>query len=132
MTKRLDKLRRQYPKLTVFERIQLLLAAEERHDFRDADTLVQTCPRADLRPYIDRLLALQHSASILVVQLLARQVLLVRKVQDLVGDAGPVPPPDPDLLSLLKGQATIWRGFGSRCSTATVSPSASPTTPRCG
>jgi hypothetical protein len=115
MTKRLDKLQRGYPKLTVHERVELLLAAKERHDVRDAERLDGTCPSADLHPYIDRLLALQHSACILVVQLLARQVLLVRKFQDLVGDADPIPPPDPDLISILKGQAAIWRGFVAWC-----------------
>ena len=105
MTKRTNRLRRHYSRLTVFERVQLLLAAQERDDPLEIRTLDETCPGADLYLYIARMLALEHSACLLVVQLLAQALLLVTRHQALPNDATPTGPPDPDLVFLFERQA---------------------------
>ena len=61
MTKRIDRLRRRYPNLTVLERVQLLLAAQERGDLCEIDALDRSCPFADVLPYLTRLIAASES-----------------------------------------------------------------------
>ena len=107
MTPDVDRLRRAYRKLTPYERVALLLAAEEQDDWRELHALDDTCPTADLAPYVTQLLALQHAACLLVVQLLARELLLVAH--------GPAPDDDPALVSLLQEGAAIWRAFVAWC-----------------
>ena len=107
MTAKTDKLRRAYGKLTPYERVALLLAAEERDDWRELHALEDTCPAADLPPYVTRLLALQHAACLVVVQLLARELLLVAHA--------PASDGDPALLSPLQEECAMWRAFVAWC-----------------
>jgi hypothetical protein len=115
MTDRIDKLRRAYRHLTPFERVELLLAAGEGDDWSELHALDDTCPTADLPPYVTRLLALQHSACLLVVQLLAREVLLVAQLTAPDGEAAPASPSDPALDSLLQEGSALWRAFVAWC-----------------
>ena len=115
MNKRLELLYAHYPSLTAVERTELLLAAQQRGDQREIYVLDQTCPFADVEPYVNRLTLLEHAACLLVIQLLAREVLLVKKFEQLAGNTDAIPSPDPDLVSLLERQAAIWHGFAAWC-----------------
>jgi hypothetical protein len=111
----MKQLRRGYPQLTVWERVQLFLAARERGDLSEANALDEACPRAHLPDYALRLGALQNAASFLVVQLLATNVLLLARLADLPSGAPSDPAADPHLLSLLQRQAALWRAFVAYC-----------------
>ena len=114
MSRNLDKLRRAYGKLTPYERVELLLDAQEADDWQEQHALDDTCPTADLGPYLTRQLSLQHSACLLVIQLLARQVLVMQLVaRD--AEASPPSPPDPALVTLLQEMAVLWRAFVAWC-----------------
>jgi hypothetical protein len=121
VTGKIDKLRRAYRHLTPFERVELLLAAGEADDWSELHALDDTCPTADLPPYVTRLLALQHAACLLAVQLLAREVLLIQQLSAHTapaapaGEAASASPPDAALDSLLQEGAALWRAFVAWC-----------------
>ena len=115
MNKRLEVLYSHYPSLTAVERTELLLAAQQRGDRREIYVLDQTCPFSQVEPYVNRLTLLERAACLLVIQLLAREVLLVKKFEQLAAGTAAPPPPDPDLLSMLERQAAMWRGFAAWC-----------------
>jgi len=122
MSARMKQLRRRYPQLTPWERVQLFLAARERGDLSEAAALDDACPPADLLDYTICLDLLQRAASLLVVQLLATNVLLLARL----ADHPPIPPPnlaaDAQAVSLLQRQAAIWRGFVAYCRSAGHDP----------
>ena len=115
MNKRIEELYASYPSLTAIERTELLLAAQERRDLKEIYVLDRTCRIADIEPYVMRLMLLERAASLLVIQLLAREVLLIKKFEQLAAGTAAPPPPDPDLLSMLERQAAMWRGFAAWC-----------------
>jgi hypothetical protein len=112
-----NRLHQQYCKLTVYERIRLLLAAQERGDLSELEALDESCPDADFRQYLVGILGLQYSACLLVIQLLAFGVLAFSKLMDLAQEqeAGATPAPHDKLLPLLAQSAPIWRGFVTVC-----------------
>jgi hypothetical protein len=117
MMQRLNQLRRQYHKLTVYERTQLALAAKERGDLLEIYALDDSCPAADAHKYLTRMMALEHSATLLVIQLLAFNVLVMAKLVSLAQEqkAGATPAFDDELLPLLVQQAPVWHGFAAVC-----------------
>ena len=61
-----------------------------------------------------------YPACLLVIQLLARQVLVMQLMAldgeaTPDGEAAPASPPDPALVSLLQGQSALWRAFVAWC-----------------
>jgi hypothetical protein len=108
MSKKIDRLRREYPRLTVSERVQLLLAAQERGDRWEIDALDRTCLGSDLPSYITHVAALERAASLLVVQLLAHAVLLATCYDPPAPGIPSGPPLDPDAALLFRRQAALW------------------------
>jgi hypothetical protein len=78
------KLQKHYGNLTVVERVNLVLAARERGDETEVLALEDRCPVAKSIEYHERMLHLIAVASVLAVQLLAREVLIVVRLSDLV------------------------------------------------
>jgi hypothetical protein len=115
MIKRLNQLRRQYHKLTLFERIRLFLAAYERGDLPEIYALDDSCPSADAEAYMGRILALERTACLLATQMLALDILVIQRFTSLAGEHSTPPNSDPALVSLLKRQAALWRGFVAFC-----------------
>ena len=113
--KRWQKLRRQYAKLDVFERVELILSAQEQQDLSEIYILEDTCPSADVIPYIIRMLALRSAAALLAVQMLARTILILRKFERLNQETHDLPLTDPAFLSLFKTQIALWSGFVAWC-----------------
>ncbi|MCK4314828.1 MAG: hypothetical protein KAX24_03565 [Anaerolineae bacterium] len=126
------KLRKHYDKFTVTERVNLVLAAQERGDEAEVHALENYCPMTASLNYEGRILSLTQAASTLAVQLLARDVLVVKRLESLAntrenaGQADANPPlNDPDIapataiddkLALLLDQAAaIWFGFSAWC-----------------
>ncbi len=128
------KLHKHYTKFTTTERVNLFLAAQERGDEAEAHALENRCPMAASLDYGGRMLGLAQAVSMLVVQLLARDALIVNKFESLANtrentaqaDANPAldhPDIAPDTandhklgLVLLLGQAAaIWFGFSAWC-----------------
>jgi len=137
------KLRQRYDTFTVVERVNLVLAAQERGDEEEVHALENYCPVAQSLEYEKRMLRLMHATSVLVVQLLAHEVLIGKRFDDLVNAArnakqnakhnakGVAANPslnDPDdniarcnignddqLASLLERTAAIWHGFSAWC-----------------
>ena len=115
MTAKTSRLHRRYPYLTLAERVQLHLSAQERGDLSELKALDWACLGADVPSYVARLLLLGGAACLLVVQLLAHETLLVKRLSDLAQDDATNPASDPALLSLLRRQAALWRGFSAWC-----------------
>ena len=126
------KLRKHYDKFTVTERVNLVLAAQERGDEAEVHALENYCPMTASLNYEGRILSLTQAASTLAVQLLARDVLVVKRFESLAntrknaGQADANPPlNDPDiapatatddkLVLLLDQAAAIWFGFSAWC-----------------
>ena len=127
------KLRKHYDKFTVTERVNLVLAAQERGDEAEVHALENYCPMAASLNYEGRILSLTQAASTLAVQLLARDVLVVRRFDEYLantrkndGQANANPPLDgPDiapaianddkLVLLLDQAAALWFGFSAWC-----------------
>jgi len=126
------KLRKHYDKFTVTERVNLVLAAQERGDEAEVHALENYCPITASLNYEGRILSLTQAASTLAVQLLARDVLVVKRFESLAntrknaGQADANPPLDgPDiapaianddkLVLLLDQAAAIWFGFSAWC-----------------
>ena len=127
------KLRKRYNQFTVVERVNLVLAAQERGDEDEVNALEIYCSEDQSVEYDMRVLRLALAASALVVQLLAREVLTVKRLEDLLhseendqnakeGTAHPVHGPldlsianDRKLASLLEQTAAIWNGFSAWC-----------------
>ena len=126
------KLRKHYDKFTVTERVNLVLAAQERGDEAEVHALENYCPMTASLNYEGRILSLTQAASTLAVQLLARDVLVVKQLESLAntrenaGQADANPPlDDPDiapaiahddkLVLLLDQAAALWFGFSAWC-----------------
>jgi hypothetical protein len=127
------KLRKHYDKFTVTERVNLVLAAQERGDEAEVHALENYCPMAASLDYERRILSLTEAASTLAVQLLARDVLVVKRFDEFLantrknaGQADADPPLDgPDiahaianddkLVLLLDQAAALWFGFSAWC-----------------
>jgi hypothetical protein len=77
------KLQKHYGNLTVVERVNLVLAAQERGDETEVHALEDCCPVAKSIEYHERMLHLIAVASVLAVQLLAREVFIVARLSDL-------------------------------------------------
>jgi hypothetical protein len=125
------RLHRHYDKLTTVERINLALAAQQRGDETELFTLENRCSMAQAIDYDYQWFALAQVASVLVIQLLARQVLIVKRFTTLARTspatvetgAHPASFPDDDSLYWLLEQATaIWRGFVAWCQGAGHDP----------
>jgi len=78
------KLQKHYGNLTVVERVNLVLAAQERGDEAEVLALEDRCPVAQSLEYHERMFHLIEAVSVLAVQLLAREVLIVVRLSDLV------------------------------------------------
>ena len=136
------KLRKDYHMLTVVERVNLVLAARERGDDAEVHALDQYCIAADVDEYKMRMIQLTHTASMLAIQLLAREALIFRRLADHINAQEDAPTPDrphpdptttpdrrhPDgttapepiygdevLASLLERVAATWLGFSAWC-----------------
>ena len=126
------KLRKHYDKFTVTERVNLVLAAQERGDEAEVHALENYCPMAASLDYEGRILSLTQAASTLAVQLLARDVLVVKRFESLANtrknagqadanpplddpDIAPATAPDDKLVLLLDQAAAIWFGFSAWC-----------------
>lgn len=127
------KLRKYYDKFTVTERVNLVLAAQERGDEAEVHALENYCPMAASLNYEGRILSLAHAASMLAVQLLARDVLVIVKqfeslanTRENAGQADANPPLDDTdiapataiddkLVLLLDQAAALWFGFSAWC-----------------
>jgi len=128
------KLQKHYGNLTVVERVNLVLAARERGDEAEVIALEDRCPMAQSLEYHERMLHLIEAASILAVQLLAREVFIVARLSDLANarqnakqnakqdGANPTLDgldsnlADDDRLGLLLEQAAAaWLGFSAWC-----------------
>ncbi len=131
------KLRKRYATFTLVERVNLILAAQERGDEDEIRALQSYCSQAQSLACETRILALALAASTVAVQLLAREVLTVKRIEDLANPremtrqdgesaqavpANPVPDAldldvaDDDKLASLLGQAAaIWHGFSAWC-----------------
>jgi len=113
--RKMNKLWRYYDKLTAVERVNLVLAAQERGDETEVHALENACPLAKSVRYEGRMLALGLVASLLVVQLLACQVFLTTILLDLSEETDAVPVLRRRLRFLLNREAAIWRGFVAWC-----------------
>jgi len=127
------KLHKHYDVFTVVQRVNLVLAAQERGDEDEVHALENYCPMAQSLEYEGRMLGLALAASALAVQLLAREVLTVKWLEDLVNlredkehakgvAANPARDDldlnianDGNLASLLEQAAAIWHGFSVWC-----------------
>ena len=128
------KLRKHYDKFTAVERVNLVLTAQERGDEAEVRALENYCPMTQSLDYEGRILALALAASTLAVQLLAREVLAVKRLDDLVSAADNAKQnakqnaanpalagldaniaDDDQLVSLLEQAAAIWFGFSAWC-----------------
>lgn len=115
---------RHYDKLTAVERINLALAAQQRGDKAELFALEDRCSMAQSVDYDYRWFALAQVTSVLVIQLLARQVLIVKRFASLAHRSLSISEtethltsfPDNDRLYWLLEQATaIWCGFVAWC-----------------
>ena len=127
------KLRKHYDKFTVTERVNLVLAAQERGDEAEVHALENYCPMTASLDYEGRILSLAHAASMLAVQLLARDVLvIVKQFESLANtkknagqadanpplddtDIAPATAIDDKLVLLLDQAAALWFGFSAWC-----------------
>jgi len=127
------KLRKHYDKFTVTERVNLVLAAQERGDEAEVHALENYCPMAASLNYERRILSLTQAASMLAVQLLARDVLIVTRFDEYLAntrknagqadanpplndpDIAPATAPDDKLVLLLDQAAALWFGFSAWC-----------------
>ena len=127
------KLRKHYDKFTVTERVNLVLAAQERGDEAEVHALENYCPLAASLNYEGRILSLTQAASMLAVQLLARDVLvIVKRFESLANtrknagqaeanppldgpDVAPATAHDDKLALLLDQAAALWFGFSAWC-----------------
>jgi hypothetical protein len=127
------KLRKHYDKFTVTERVNLVLAAQERGDEAEVHALENYCPMAASLDYERRILGLTEAASTLAVQLLARDVLvIVKRFESLANtrkndgqadaspplggpDVAPATAIDDKLVLLLDQAAALWFGFSAWC-----------------
>jgi hypothetical protein len=128
-----QKLRKRYDTFTVVERVNLILAAQERGDEDEVRALQSYCSTAHSIACEARILALALAASAVVVQLLACEVLTVKRLEDLAnpredGESAQAVPANPvrdgldpsvandgKLASLLGQAASIWHGFSAWC-----------------
>ena len=126
------KLRKHYDKFTVTERVNLVLAAQERGDEAEVHALENYCPMTASLNYEGRILSLTQAASTLAVQLLARDVLVVKRFESLANtrenagqanadpplngpDVAPATALDDKLVLLLDQAAALWFGFSAWC-----------------
>ena len=110
-----NRLRHHYPKLTPVERVNLVLSAQERGDAQEVWALEQYCSPIQSIQHNIRMLGLARMAALLVVQLLAREVLVVKRFMDLAAQTDATPVPHRALTSFLEQQAAIWHGFAGWC-----------------
>jgi hypothetical protein len=113
--RKMNKLWRHYDKLTTVERVNLLLAAQERGDEAEANALENACPTAASVHYNARMIGLGHVASLLVAQLLACQVFLIAMLPDLPEGTGAASVLRSRFRPLLEREAALWRGFLAWC-----------------
>ena len=114
MTKKpIERLRRYYDRLSVVERVNLVMDAQDRDDLGEVDVLERACPVRQSFEYEGRVLALAHAATALVVQLLACDALIAARLPDL--DTDPGAEALPALRSLLARQSALWHGFAAWC-----------------
>ena len=88
------KLRKNYHMLTVIERVNLVLAARERGDDAEVHALENRCFEADVDEYEMRMIYLTHTASMLAIQLLAREALIFQRLADHINAQEDAPTPD--------------------------------------
>jgi hypothetical protein len=88
------KLRKDYHMLTVVERVNLVLAARERGDDAEVRALEEYCFSYKVDEYEMRMILLTHTASMLAIQLLAREALIFRRLADHINAQEDAPTPD--------------------------------------
>jgi hypothetical protein len=138
------RLWKQYAALTRVERVNLILAAQEEGDQDEVLALENTCSEEERRLLNAHLLCLSCAASAVAIQLLALNVLTVKRIEDLLhgaqAAAGDQPGKDPcaspnpalaglsdadarwacvadddKLAALDKEAAAAWLGFSRWC-----------------
>ena len=129
------RLWKQYVALTRVERVNLILAAEEEEDQDEMLALENTCSEEETRCVYGHLVRLSCAASAVVIQLLALEVLMVKRIEDLLGrveasgrDEGDEKGAagsassgwarigeDEKLAALMEEAATSWLGFSRWC-----------------
>lgn len=81
------RLRNQYSTLNRIERVNLILTAQDQEDPDELEALANTCHKEERRCVSRHLLCLSCAASIVAIQLLALELLAVKRIEDLLNGA---------------------------------------------
>ena len=104
-----------YEWLTPGERLNLVLAACERGDQDDIRDLENTCTKDNIYDFYRYLVQLTCVTSLVVIQMLARTIIVNHILTDLTDESDASPKRQQALMSYLGQEAAIWRGFVAWC-----------------